>query len=333
MRVKCGAIRLNYEPVNGKTVKVNDTGVMRSKLAFPRYLLYVLACVLLLSASASLTSCKKKKKNNNNQTAVDTTATGPCKMDYKSPKTLIAEMRKSEFKFDWMTAKIACVGYDDSSRAEFDVNLRMRKDSAIWLNVTGPLNIKIARVLITKDSVKFVQYQDGTLGAQPKCFQGDFALLSNMLQTDVDYDMMQSLLIGNSVSFYEEDEKLRSSINQGECRYTLSTIRKRKMRKVIEGQNAPKDPLQTISLNPDGYKIMNIFFLDEQSRAFRVKYAEFTPLDSMIFPYKAEFFAKGLTRSAGMNIQYTSIKLNKPTDFPFSIPGDCVPILIPSNEK
>lgn len=280
----------------------------------------------------SLASCKKKKKNKLHSPA-DTTATGPCKMDFKTPRTLVSEMRKSEFRFEWMTAKINCSAYDDSSRADFEVNLRMRKDSVIWMNVLGPLNIKIARVLITKDSVKFVQYQDGTLGAQPKCFQGDFALLSSMLQTDVDYDMMQSLLIGNSVSFYEEDEKLRASVNQGECRYTLSTIRKRKLKKVLEGQKQVQDPLQTISLNPNGFKIMNIFFLDEQSRAFRASYSSFAPLESMVFPYRADFFAKGLTRSAGMNIEYTSIKLNKPTDFPFSIPGDCAPILIPSNEK
>jgi hypothetical protein len=304
---------------------------MSGRKSFATYCTYALALGVFLVLSLSLTSCKHKKKHTN--TTIDTTASGPCKVDYKSPKTLITEMRKREFKFEWMSAKISCKAFDDSSSAEFEVNLRMRKDSAIWLNVLGPLNIKIARVLITKDSVKFVQYQDGTLGAQPKCFQGDFTLLSQMLGTDVDYDMMQSLLVGNSVSFYEEEDKLRASINQGECRYTLSTIRKRKLRKVIEGQTPPKDPLQTISLNPDGFKILNIFFLDEHNRTFRVNYSDFTPLDSMIFPYKADFFAKGLNKSAGMNMQYTSIKLNKPTDFPFSIPGDCVPIIIPANEK
>lgn len=289
-------------------------------------------CVLVMSASVSLTSCKKKKKNNT--TVVDSTSTGPCKLDYKNPRTLIAGMRKSEFTFGWMIAKMSCEAYDDSSRATFEVNLRIRKDSVIWMNVLGPLNIKIARVLITKDSVKFIQYQDGTLGAQPKCFQGDFALLSQMLQTEVDYDMMQSLLVGNSVSFYEEDEKLRSSINQGECRYTLSTIRKRRLRKVMEGQTPPQDPLQTISLDPaQSYKIMSIFFLDEQNRTFRASYSDFRTLDSMQFPYKAAFFVKGLTRSAGGSLEYTSIKLNKPTDFPFSIPDDCVPIIIPTNEK
>lgn len=304
---------------------------MAGQKTFLGFLAYITLCFALVSAPVSLTSCRKKKKNQ----TVDTSSvpTGPCKLNFRTPRALVTDMRSKEFQYNWLIAKITCEAYDDSSRGSFDVNLRMRKDSVIWLNVLGPLNIKIARVLITKDSVKFVQYQDGTLGAQPKCFQGDFALLSSMLQTDVDFDMLQSLLIGNSVSFYDEDEKLRSSINQGECRYTLSTIRKRKLRKVLDQEKPPQDPLQTIGLDPTTYKIIDLFFLDEQNRNFRAHYSNFTALDSMQFPYRAEFFAKGITRSAGINLDYTSIKLNKPTDFPFSIPDDCIPITLPQNEN
>lgn len=294
---------------------------------------WVLAAALTLSAPMLLTSCKKKRKNNTGNADTATTATGPCKLDHRAPRPLIADMRKNEFRFEWISAKIACEASDDSSRVSFDVNLRMRKDSVIWMNVMGPLNIKIARILITKDSVKFVQYQDGSLGSQPKCFQGDFALLTNMLGTDIDFDMMQSLLVGNSVSFYEEDEKLRSSINQSNCWYSLSTVRKRKLKKVLEGQKPPQDPLQTINLDPASYKILNIFFLDEQSRTFKADYSNFAMLDSMQFPYRANFFARGIAKSAALVLDYTKITLNKPTDFPFSIPDDCVPILIPANEN
>lgn len=304
---------------------------MSSKNTFRVFVTYVITCVLLVSAPASLSSCKKKKKGPDTDSTQITT--GPCKLGMRPPRSLVGDMRKQEFQFDWLIAKIACEAYDDSSRATFDVNLRMRKDSVIWMNVLGPLNIKIARVLITKDSVKFVQFQDGTLGAQPKCFQGDYVLLSALLHTDVDFEMMQSLLVGNSVSFYEEDEKLRSSINQGECRYTLSTIRKRRLRKVLDGGKPLQDPLQTISLDPTTFKILDILFLDEQNRTFKAHYSSFTPLDSMQFPYKAEFFAKGLTKSAGILLDYQRITLNKPTDFPFAIPDDCIPIIIPSNEK
>jgi hypothetical protein len=138
---------------------------------------------------------------------------------------------------------------------------------------------------------------------------------------------------GNVVDPDEEDEKLRASINQSNCWYTLSTVRKRKLKRVLEGQKPPQDPLQTINLDPTTYKILNIFFLDEQSRTFKADYSNFTTLDSMQFPYKAEFFARGLAKSAGLMLEYTKVTLNKPTDFPFSIPDDCVPIIIPANEN
>ncbi len=294
---------------------------------------WALFVAFTLATPMLLSSCKKKRNKDKEITAIDTVSTGNCKLDHRAPRPLIADMRKNEFKFDWLTAKITCEAFDDSSRVNFEVNLRMRKDSVIWMNVMGPLNIKIARILITKDSVRFIQYQDGTFNAQPKCFQGDFALLTQMLGTDVDFDMMQSLLVGNSVSFYEEDEKLRSSINQANCWYSLSTVRKRKLKKFMEGQKPPQDPLQTINLDPKTFKILDIFFLDEQSRTFKANYANFALLDSMRFPYKADFFARGLTKSAGLKLEYTKITLNKATDFPFTIPDDCVPILIPANEN
>ena len=36
------------------------------------------------------------------------------------------------------------------------VYIKMRKDSIIWISITGPLNIEGARVLVTPDSVKII---------------------------------------------------------------------------------------------------------------------------------------------------------------------------------
>jgi hypothetical protein len=278
-------------------------------------------CLLLLFAL----SCKSKKHATAENTPPANTG---CKVQFRLPKPLISDMHKSEFKFDWFAGRMDVEASDDSSRVTFDVFVRMRRDSAIWMNVLGPLNIKVARVLITKDSVRFVQYQDGTLSPQPRCFAGDFALLSQLLQTEVDYEMMQSLLIGNSVSFYEEDEKLKSSVNTDECNYTLSTIRKRKLKRVLEGQAPPSEPLQTISLDPQTFKIMKILFIDAQNRSFTATYDDFSKEDSLLFPHHAVFIAKGLQKTARVNMKYKHITLNQPQEFPFTIPDDCKPIII-----
>lgn len=275
-------------------------------------------------------SCKTKKHTTDETTPVPA---GSCKTDRRLPKPLIADMRKNEFSFNWFSARLEVEASDDSSNVSFDVNVRIRKDSMIWMNVMGPLNIKVARVLITKDSVRFIQYQDGSLAPEPKCFEGDFALLSQLLQTDVDYEMMQSLLVGNSVSFYEEDEKLKASVNQDDCSYTLSTIRKRRLKRVLEGQAPPAEPLQTISLDPVTFKIMKILFIDAQNRSFTAKYDSFSKEDSMLFPHHAVFYAKGLQKTAKVDLTYKKITLNQPLDFPFNFPDDCKPIILSAPQQ
>ena len=53
----------------------------------------------------------------------------------------------------------------NSSKASGNVTvyIKMKKDSAIWISITGPLNIEGARVLVTPDSVKIINKLEGTV--------------------------------------------------------------------------------------------------------------------------------------------------------------------------
>ncbi len=293
-----------------------------------KYFLKNFLLVLLATTAFSFDSCKGKKHQTVNQG--DSLTTGNCRIDRRAPRPLISDMRKNEFAFEWFSGKLDCEASDDSAKYNFDVTVRIRKDSVIWMMITDPvIGIPVARVLITKDSVKFIQKLPSE-----KCFKGDFAILSQLLQNEVDYDMMQSLLIGNSASFYEEDEKLNSSVNRGQCAYILSTIRKRKLNKVLnKPQTAPAEPLQTITLDPISFKILQILFIDAQNRTFTANYSEFAVEDSMMIPHKAVFFARGAQKSARLDVTYRRIKLNQPLEFPFNFPDDCQPILIQEPPK
>lgn len=284
--------------------------------------------ILIFAAfSSGTTACRGKKQ----VVAADTTATqnaNGCKIDYKLPKVLAAEMSSHEMKFEWLSAKLDCEAKTDSSRVGFDVNVRMRRDSIIWLNITDPaLGIRVARVLITTDSVKFVNFLNNS------CFRGDFAYLSQLLQTEVDFDMMQSLLVGNSVAFYNDDEKLKAQADKQNCHYVLSTVRKRRLKKVEEGRILPEEPLQTLTLDPLTFKILNVFFIDAQLRTFKADYSDFSEEGGILFPHKASFLAKGVQKSAELNASYRKITLNEPQQFPFNLPDDCTPIQVTPTGK
>lgn len=233
------------------------------------------------------------------------------KLDYKSPNALKDYMLQKELKFEWLSGKFSCDAEFGDKSNSFTVNLRIRKDSVIWMSITG-LGIEAARVMITRDSAKVRNNIGKTF------FVGDHQYISKMLNAEVDFDLVQSLLVGNSAEFYEEDEKLRSGKESG--KYFLSTIRKRKLKRIKERPEMLKELLQVIWLQPDVYKITDLLITDPNTnRSFEAKYSTFTAVDSMLVPYTANFTVKA-EKKINIQINYSKININAPQQFPFTIP-------------
>ena len=59
-----------------------------------------------------------------------------------------------QFQYKYLTAK-ASVDYTDRTgdTKNFDINLRMKRDSAVWISITPLLGIEAARLMVTTDSV------------------------------------------------------------------------------------------------------------------------------------------------------------------------------------
>ena len=232
----------------------------------------------------------------------------------KSAKDLEGLLKKNEFQFRWLSAKFSTDVMLDSAQVSFNVSLRACKDSVLWMSISAPIiGIEVARAMITKDSVKFMDEYHS------EYFAGDFNYINKMLHADLDFDMLQSLLVGNSVEFYDEDDKLHSGTNDG--RYFLSTIRKRRLRRVMEHNKELRDPAQSIWLDPQTYKIVRILFKDfNQNRTFDSDFDKFDKIDSMLFPYQLHYNIKA-EKNVDIKIQYSKVSINKPQTFPFSIPS------------
>ncbi len=260
----------------------------------------------LLLFSILLTSCKQQQKISHAATR--------CNLDYKNAKTLTANLKSNEFRFNKLNAKISIETVIDSSFNSFTSSLRMKKDSIIWMSISK-LGIEGARILITRDSVSFMNRIDN------KYFKGDFSYISKLLNTQLDFEMLQSLLIGNSVEFYDEDEKIKAG--NSNCHYTLGTIRKYKLRRVMEKGKELKEPAQSIYLTPETYKISRILFYEfNPERSFDAGFYDFIKLDStQLFPQKMNFSVKA-QKNVKISIVYTKIQLNEEQSFPFKIPNN-----------
>ncbi|MFN6037400.1 MAG: DUF4292 domain-containing protein, partial [Bacteroidota bacterium] len=182
-------------------------------------------------------SCKSRKtavKTSviTNQVTVDT-VDERCKLDYKSGKTLVKLMRQNELDFKTFSGKLNCELNSAEEENSFNISVRCRRDSAIWLNISK-MGIDALRMLVTKDSVKFMIMT--SLGGMEKgFFRGDFTYINQVLKAELDYDMLQSLLVGNSADFLNDSVKLRGGKDKDLCQYFLSTTRKKRLNRIIEG--------------------------------------------------------------------------------------------------
>lgn len=275
--------------------------------------------LLPLILSSVFSSCKTRQKITLNN--------GKCILDFKSAKTLTSNLKSKEFKFNRLNAKLTVEAVVDSSENSFSVTLRMKKDSIIWMSMSK-LGIEGARVLITKDSVKFIKRALGSDNG--KYFIGDYAYISKMLNSELDFELLQSLLVGNSVEFYDEDEKIKSGIDN--CQYTLGTIRKFKLRKVMEKGKELKEPAQSIYLIPLSFKIARVVFYEfNPDRSFDAHYGAYELIDStQLFPMKMNYVIKA-QKNVTVDINYTKIVLNEEQSFPFKVPDNYEQIV--SKEK
>jgi hypothetical protein len=281
----------------------------------------VLFSVLILLATTG-PSCRSKKNVSTvrTDTVSDTSlANYPnCKIDYKNAKALTGLLKKNEFDFRWLSCRFDASSTYEGKTTDFNVTLRCRKDSVIWMSITDPLlgAVEAARVLLTRDSVKFMDR------LHKEFFVGGYDTLRKMLNIDdLDFEMIQSLLIGNSVEFYEEEEKLKPGTDRRNCRYHLGTVRKRKIRKAMNEGRPLKEPAQSIWLDPDRFKIMRIFFTDfNTSRTFDANYETFEPVDSLLFPRKMSFMIRA-EHNLLIMIRYNKVSANKELTFPYQIPS------------
>ncbi len=259
-------------------------------------------------------SCKHKKNLVKAPVTVVDTTNEKCRMDFKNGKSLSRRMNENELDYIYASAKFNCELTLDGEEHSFNVTVRTRKDSVIWMSISK-LGIDAARVLITKDSVKF--RMDLT---EKKYFVGDFTYINQMLHADLDFNMLQALLFGNSAEFYDEDEKLKPGRDKSNCQYFLSTVRKRHVKRIVNGVEQPKESFQTMWLDPQTFKIVTMEFDDvETKRKFNACYDEFKPVDKYLAPYKLLYNITA-EKNIKAEIKYARIGINEPQKFPFNIP-------------
>ena len=104
-------------------------------------------------------------------------------------KTVIRNHISGATNFRTLNGRLGIDYSDGENSQSVTVNLRMKRNEVIWLS--APLGV--IKVYITPTRVSFYNK------LQNEYFDGDFSYVSHLLGSDIDFEKLQNLLLGQAV--------------------------------------------------------------------------------------------------------------------------------------
>ena len=251
----------------------------------------VVACMVMLAA------CKTKKVLVERK-AVDTVALHRLAADSIKRLKLNA-IKATQTDFSYFTGKAkARIGIDGNNN-DVTLNIRIKKNEAIWVSVTAVMGIEGARALITPDSIKVINRLDNSYLKKP------FAYVHQYTSNEVNFNMLQALLIGNAIPavladsasvFKPEAGNLQINGLLGQLSYQLI-------------------------LGPD-LKVSTTNMVNSQAgQQLQVNNNVFVNVLGHIIPSQINISSAVGVKKIQVDITYTKTDFDKAIDFPFNVPA------------
>ncbi len=219
-------------------------------------------------------------------------------LDHKmTTKQIIKNNKKSSSKFKTLSGRVKIGLIEENKSQSYSLSLRMEKDKTIWMSKLG-----IVKAIITPNRVAFYNKLDNTY------FDGDFAFLSDLLGTELNFYKVQSLLLGAPI--FELNEKdYSASIH--EKSYLLTPKKQQELFELF------------LLFNPIHFKMNSQQITQEnEGRHLEINYKTYQNVEEEIFPETIQVNALEHKKSLIINLEMKNIELNKNINFPFKIPSD-----------
>ncbi|MCT4624286.1 MAG: DUF4292 domain-containing protein [Schleiferiaceae bacterium] len=144
-----------------------------------------------IAASLFLVACK-------------TTKFTPGVPSLKNPKQVVAKIYESTGDDQMIWIKASGKYEMDGDKQGFKADIRIIRDSLIWIELSDPIvGIKAGRGLILKDSVAFINRIENNYMA------GSMEYFSKKLETHLEFDLIQNLLLGEPIREIDVTEKMQ----------------------------------------------------------------------------------------------------------------------------
>jgi hypothetical protein len=201
-------------------------------------------------------------------------------------KELIKKINSKNISPEWTSLNSKIKINKEGQETKINAQIRIKKDSVIWISVKAPLGIEVFRTMITPDSIYYMSRMNKTY------FVKNISHIKEVVKADVSFIKLQEILFASpNITVFNSDK---------------------------ENYEILKDIFRVskIYLQEKEDKKVSIFYSD---------YKAFSELGGLYFPNKIFVDIKS-TEVFTAEINYTKIKFHKISSISFIIPKSYVPI-------
>ncbi len=251
----------------------------------------IIISVLLLF---SFFSCNLFKKNIKNKENTD--------------KKEIAEIQKkisdNNLQFKTFTATFSGSYKDNKQQLPLKGIMKIKKDSVIWLTIRPFLGIEIARILLTTDSIKYIDK------IKNQYFEENYNYLNKKFGFNISYKLIEALFTNKLVTYPAEEKLINYELEINETNFILRN----------EKNENGKIFIHILSGNKKYKLIENRLFLKDKSKSISVYYKNFKTINEKQFPSEINIDTKNKQQLSKTIINLKNIKIDNNLNIKFAVP-------------
>ncbi|WP_308991816.1 DUF4292 domain-containing protein [Mariniflexile litorale] len=212
-------------------------------------------------------------------------------------KQLLRENAKKTPDFKTLQSRLKITYAQDGKEQSYTVNLRAKKDEVLWISAM----FSVVKALITPEKVSFYNKLDNTY------FEGDYKYLSDLLGTELDFQKVQNLLLGDPIFNLNANTYDVSVTNDA---YMLQPKQQRELFEIL------------FLLDPVHFKIKSQQVSQpKELRHLQIDYLTYQEVEKQTLPENIKVIATEADNKTVIDLEFKGITLNEDLNFPYKIPS------------
>jgi len=209
----------------------------------------------------------------------------------------VHHMEWTPLAFNYLVIKSKVNFKSKGNSTNLTANIRIKKDSLIWLSITPGMGIEVVRAIVTTDSIKVINRLDNKYDAY------SISYIKETLGIEMDYTTLQNLIVGDVLLPFSGTDKVITTddtwqVKQLHNGLDVVTLISRIQKKVTQSEAKSEDKKYLLTI-----------------------YKDFILTDSVLFHQEQSLLVKNGTDTSFIEASHQKIEFpKKSVAFPFNVP-------------